>query len=141
MRVDIPTAMLRNGVCATAKLLLTIIPYKKESTEWPDRFSYVSILLCIPQCYVRALTLEHTCTLHLDITSNDEPEEMCNFHEQVQIRPDSPEAEGEWKLLRHTNVFDAEGKNLSLCAMARLHVELPPYHLEEEEGFTKLVWE
>lgn len=138
--LDIPTAVLGD---ASVKLVLKVIPYRLEDTEWPQRFSYVSFLLQIPQHFVYALTSRHTCTLCLDLTSHvlgdvSKVLEFCDFPGEVEIPQYCREHSFEFKFLRHTDIFDAQGEILLFCAMARLNVvhrELPPHHLEEEEDY------
>lgn len=54
----------------TAKLTLAFITYKEETTDWPNRFIYLSVTLEVPPKYTYRLTTLHTCLLCLQIAAS-----------------------------------------------------------------------
>ena len=90
-------------------LTLEVIPYVNESTEWPDRFSYLQAHLKIPHNLVFLLTISHHCTLHLAISvSADNPASpLLDLPRPLQLKFPVPQGVLEYttemtKFLRHT---------------------------------------
>ena len=122
MSVNIPKiASLNKRV--TAKLTLTFIPYKMETTDWPDRFSYLGISLDIPSKHMDGLTTHHCCFLCLDITAASKGLKTHKFPLQLPIAPGTTTFKSEVQLLRHTDILDARGKHVVFNVNARFDLE------------------
>ena len=138
MSVDVPTDVSGRR-SATAKLTLTFISYREETTDWPDRFTYLTILLEIPPKYTYGLTTLHSCHLCLQVTATGEGVEGCVIPLRLAISPYSLKLEEEVQLLRHIAVFDARGKYVVFHANARFDLEarkssIFEFETRDEEG-------
>ena len=138
MSVDVPTNVSGRR-SATAKLTLTFISYREETTDWPDRFSYLTISLEIPSKYTYGLTTLHSCHLCLHVTATGEGLWGHEIPLRLAISPYSLKLEEEVQLIRHTAVFDARGKYVVFHANARFDLEarkssIFEFETRDEEG-------
>ena len=85
--VSIPTSITKTR-CENAKLQLSVVPFKPETTPWPKRFSYLKLSVLLPKKYVFALTVEHTCKLVVSIVpsaGSELPGDPAPLHLTVDI--------------------------------------------------------
>lgn len=167
MEVNIPTHISKSRY-ANANLHLEVMPYKTETSPWPDRFSYLLISLQLPQryvlvafsyhCYssfphhryVRDITCSNSCTLHLNITVKSLPaaEQEGNLTDdsspleiQMEVPEGASEASVEEKLLRYPTVLDATCKNIEFVTTAKFDLtprKLSRVVITEMEGYVDI---
>ncbi len=116
MKVSIPRQFSPNTP-SFAELLVSYLPYRKEYTEWPDRFFYILLKLTIPPQFVHAMTVNHFCWLvvKLSVTScgygaeeNDMLENRCAQVKEIDLTESGHEFRYDLRTaLRHSTLIDS----------------------------------
>ena len=137
MVVSIPSSITKTR-SDNANLQLSVIPYKKETTPWPDRHPYLGARLTIPKKYVYALTMKKTCKLMIEVSVTDDNATLVDGATPLQLTLDVPDGQSEcveeWPLLSHPTVLDASTKYFYFQVNAWFELTpKEPIDLEQEE--------
>lgn len=144
--MSIPTSITKTR-CERAKLLLSVVPFKPETTPWPERFSYLQLQLLLPKKYIFVLTMEHACKLVVSIAPSAGdgsvlPGDPTPLHLTMDIPDLECEQSKEIRLLSHPTILDASCTEFKFLVKA--HLEFTPrkpfpHEVREEEDFLYVV--
>ncbi len=141
--VPIPSCISKR--CTKASLEILIFPYVKESSPWPERYSYIQLCLTIPKAYLIPLTVTYSCKLvfSLSVTAHKpqgEEDELPERETPIEITMDVGERvcdSAKIKLICHTHLLDTlcEGVKFLGNAYFKLtpkHVTIPEYKMADD---------